>query len=140
MLQLSSFLFNSARSRVRIEEHRREMSDLQEKIISLKMQQSDTIPKLCSTKEKEMDKSDFIKIENATTVLFETLKYAKINYPLGKFVGIFLLGESRSGSSVSKALWQKFLPIWRSVRKEAPLGQGEGQKKEWSVLGLDAGT
>lgn len=36
-------------------------------------------------------------------------------------MGIFLLGESRSGSSVSKALWQKFLPIWRSVRKEAPL-------------------
>lgn len=31
------FFFSSARSRVRIEEHRREMSDLQEKIISLKM-------------------------------------------------------------------------------------------------------
>lgn len=31
------FFFSSARSRVRIEEHRREMSALQEKIISLKM-------------------------------------------------------------------------------------------------------
>lgn len=40
-----------------------------------------------------MDKSDFIKIESAATVLFETLKYAKINYPLGKFVGIFFIGR-----------------------------------------------
>ncbi|MXQ92811.1 hypothetical protein E5288_WYG002858 [Bos mutus] len=64
------------RSRTRNEEHRREMSDFQEKIISLKMQHSETPPKSGSTKQKEMDKSDFTKVKNAA-VLFETLNDQK---------------------------------------------------------------
>lgn len=94
------------------------MSDFQEKIISLKMQRSETPPKSGSTKEKEMDKSDFTKVKNAA-VLFETLKYAKLNYPLGKFVGIFYWEKVGQDLLLEKALWQEFLPIWRLVRNEA---------------------
>ena len=94
------------------------MSDFQEKIISLKMQHSETPPKSVSTKEKEMDKSDFTKVKNAA-VLFETLKYAKLNYPLGKFVGIFYWEKVGQDLLLEKALWQEFLPIWRLVRNEA---------------------
>lgn len=54
-----SLFKNSARSRTRNEGTQKEISDLQEKkIISLKMQHSNT-SKSGSTKEKEMDKSDF---------------------------------------------------------------------------------
>lgn len=69
------------------------MSDLQEKIISLKIQCSATTPKSCSTKERETDNSDFVNIKNAATIFSETVKYAKINYSLGKFVGNFFYWE-----------------------------------------------
>ena len=45
------------------------MSDFQEKIISLKMQHSETPPKSVSTKEKEMDKSDFTKVKKCSSAL-----------------------------------------------------------------------
>ena len=124
------FLFkNSTRSRTRNEEHRREMSDFQEKIISLKMQHSETPPKSGSTKEKEMDKSDLTKVKNAA-VLFETLKYAKLNYPLGKFVGIFYWEKVGQDLLLEKALWQEFLPIWRLVRNGALLSGRETVRRE----------
>ena len=52
-------------------------------------------------------------------MLFETLKYAKLNYPLGKFVGIFYWEKVGQDLLLEKALWQEFLPIWRLVRNEA---------------------
>lgn len=51
------------------------------------MQHSDTAPQACSTKGKQKVKSDFIKIKSSAR--FETKKYAKINYPLAEFAGIF---------------------------------------------------
>ena len=103
---------------------------MQEKIISLKMQHSETLPKSGSTKEKEMDKSDFTsKVKNAA-VLFETLKCAKLNYPLGKFVGIFYWEKVGQDLLLKKALWQEFLPIWRLVRNEALLSGRETVRRE----------
>lgn len=94
------------------------MSDFQEKSISLKMQHSEAPPKSGSTKGKEMGKPDFTRAKNAA-VLFETLKYAKLNYPLGKFVGVFYWEKVGQDLLLEKALWQEFLPIWRLVRNEA---------------------
>lgn len=42
--------------------------------------------------------------------------------------------------SVSLRWRQGFLPTWPLVSEEASLRRGQGQKKEWSVLGLDAET
>lgn len=77
-----------------------------------------------------MDKSDFTsKVKNAA-VLFETLKYAKLNYPLGKFVGIFYWEKVGQDLLLEKALWQEFLPIWRLVRNEALLSGRETVRRE----------
>lgn len=61
------------------------MSDLQEKIISFKMQQRYSFKNMFR-KRKNVNKFGFIKLRNA--ILFEALKYNKTNSPLEKFEGI----------------------------------------------------